>query len=97
MMRVRFVHLKKHIDIGANMKVPKKIEQLRAWFNEARKAIPEIPDGYLPSPWQIRQTNATPHLVVFELDNRLEQHDKNYDYCHVVIYRRPQETRHGTK
>ena len=86
-MKVRFVHLRKHIDKVASMPAPRKVEEIDEWLKAARRAISEIPDVKLPSNWKVGKKHATPQRVVFELNNGEDVHTKAYDFCHVVINR----------
>lgn len=48
MPQVQFSYPAKGIQITKGMPTPKKMAQLEAWYKEARKVIPDIPEIGLP-------------------------------------------------
>jgi hypothetical protein len=70
----------KAINITKKMSAPKKVEQIEAWFKQARKTIPEIPDPE-QTDWQITHKDATIKWIKFEMHNTVGER------CYVVIDR----------
>ncbi len=68
-----------------NYIVPKQVTKLSAWFKQARKTIPTIPDAkseiFSSDGWIIAEQGASRQFVTFKLLNRIGQK------ATVVIYR----------
>lgn len=68
------------INIQRGMPAPKKIEKLEAWFKQARKVIPQIPDA--PNGlWNITHQSASIKWISFELET------PQGERCYVIIDR----------
>lgn len=70
--------------ITKTMPTPKKITQMPAWYKQARKAIPEIPDVYSKTStgmWYIINESANTDYITFEV-----RHRDGYKR-HIVIFR----------
>lgn len=70
----------KGICISKKMPAPKKVERIEAWFKQARKLIPEIPNPE-QTDWQITHQDATVKWINFEMHNSVGER------CYVVIDR----------
>lgn len=70
----------KNINITKKMAAPKKVTQIEAWFKEARKMIPEIPNPK-DTDWIITHQQADVKWVRYDLVNSVGEK------CQVVIDR----------
>lgn len=70
----------KAINITKKMAAPKKVTEVRSWFKQARKAIPEIPNPD-QTDWQITHELAEVKWIKFEMHNTVGER------CYVIINR----------
>ncbi len=69
MHKVQYIDVINNVRLTASMPTPKKMSNLDAWFREARKVIPEIPDIRLEL-WFIVSSEACKHYIRYELKDR---------------------------
>lgn len=59
------------------MPTPKRISVIQSWYNDARKAIPEIPPAsynvHVNNEWMIEHQEASTKWIKFDLLNRIGQ------------------------
>jgi hypothetical protein len=79
MATVQFRNDPKGIDITKRMGAPKKAT-MKAWFQESRKLIPQIPSPR-DTDWFIYHEEATVKWIKYELQNSVGER------CYVVIDR----------
>ncbi len=78
---VQYRHETKGIEVTKTMFAPKKAGVLDAWFKEARKIIPSIPNTK-DTDWFIAHGDADLDWIKFELHNSVGER------CYVVINRK---------
>lgn len=97
MPRVQFNFQSRNINIVKDMRSPKRISQVSAWFKEARKVVPEIPavgphvgivqhttitDEGEKIGWVLTDENVTQKFIRWDITNSLGER------CYVVIARK---------
>lgn len=68
------------VNITKKIPAPRKVEKMEAWFKEARKMIPQIPNPK-ETDWIISHETATIKYVRFDMVNTVGEK------CQVVIDR----------
>lgn len=68
-------------ELSRRMFAPKKAADINAWFKEARKVIPQIPNPK-DTDWVIFRSDASLNYISFEMYNSVGER------CYVVIARK---------
>jgi hypothetical protein len=84
MPTVQYIH--KGETITKQMPTPRQITKVEAWYKEARKAIPSIPEAQFmvsgPTGWLIDYQEADPKWIKYDLMNMRQER------AYIVILRK---------
>jgi hypothetical protein len=72
------------VNITKKMFTPKKADQISAWWREARKLIPQIPDPYTNGDWRFEPDR--PEITIGYI--RWSMVNKKSERVHLVIDRK---------